>query len=171
MGTMLSRILIAVLVVALFLVIVVVRFGLFRPAEEAEVGDLSWMAGYWRGGKENVTIEEVWLPPSGGVLLGMNRSVDDDGNFAFEYLRVEDREDGVYYIAAPGGGTEFSFRLEEIEKNEARFVNESHDFPKEIVYRLDGKRKLHVRIEGEDEDGERRVEEWRWRRGRIGERR
>ena len=54
----------------------------------------------------------------------------------FEYLRIEHRADGIYYVAHPKArcpGTDF--KLTRASATEAVFENPEHDFPKRIIYR------------------------------------
>ncbi len=56
--------------------------------------------------------------------------------FAFEYLRIVERDGGLVYIAQPGGKTPTEFVLTEITDSRAVFDNPRHDYPKRIVYEL-----------------------------------
>ena len=69
-------------------------------------------------------------------MLGMSRTVGGDKTIEFEYLRIEQREDGIYYVAHPRArcpGTDF--KLTRLSSSEAVFENPQHDFPKRIIYR------------------------------------
>ncbi|MFM9995775.1 MAG: DUF6265 family protein [Phycisphaerales bacterium] len=121
-------------------------FGLYRHAEDiampapakAAVGDLAWLAGAWVGTRSSGSSnEERWSPPLGGAMLGVSRSVNTSGKmFAFEYLRIVERDGGLVYIAQPGGKTPTEFVLTELGANRAVFDNPRHDYPKRIVYEL-----------------------------------
>ncbi len=41
----------------------------------ARLADLTWLVGHWRGEGFSGTVEEVWLPPEGGAMLGTFRLV------------------------------------------------------------------------------------------------
>ncbi|HKE01170.1 MAG TPA: DUF6265 family protein [Planctomycetota bacterium] len=109
---------------------------------------LAWMSGHWREISDRATTEELWMPPSGGLMLGLNRSVGGKGKAQFEYLRIEEDAQGVVYQASPRGAKPTPFRLTASEKGHAVFENPEHDFPKKIEYRLDGE-KLVASIAGE----------------------
>jgi len=69
-------------------------------------------------------------------MLGMSRTVAGDKTVEFEYLRIEQREDGIYYVAHPKArcpGTDF--KLTRLSSSEVVFENPQHDFPKRIIYR------------------------------------
>ena len=101
------------------------------------IADVAWIAGDWQtpsGGRRQ--IEEHWTKPAGGSMMGMSRTVAGDKTVEFEYLRIEQRSDGVYYVAHPKGrcpGTDF--KLTRASATEAVFENPQHDFPKRIIYR------------------------------------
>lgn len=124
---------------------------------------LSFLVGSWESSSETSSSEEHWLPPKGGVMLGLHRTVRGEGAF-FEYLRIERSADGALsYVANPMGRPGASFRLIEAVDRRAVFAREGGDFPQRILYRLDDGGVLHARIEGEDR-GKPREEEWRWKR-------
>ncbi len=102
---------------------------------------IAWMSGHWREEGPKGIVEELWLPPRGGLMLGLNRSVKGERSRAqFEYLRLELDGHGVVYQASPGGAKPTPFRLVEADEHHAVFENPDHDFPKRIEYRLvDGK--------------------------------
>ena len=120
--------------------------GLYRHAEDIEmpalakatIGDLSWMAGAWIGKRSTgSSIEERWSPPLGGAMLATSRSVNTSGKmFAFEYLRIVERDGGMVYVAQPGGKLPTEFVLTEVSPSRAVFENPRHDYPKRIVYEL-----------------------------------
>lgn len=109
--------------------------------------DLDWLAGHWLSDKDGRQVEEVWTKQGGGIMLGMNRSVATNRRASFEFLRVEFRSDGVFYVASPGGKTPTEFKLIESTAKLARFENPAHDFPKTITYRLSNNT-LQAKIEG-----------------------
>ncbi|MEM7245028.1 MAG: DUF6265 family protein [Acidobacteriota bacterium] len=129
-----------------------------RPldAGEAETSsvrllDLAWMAGTWSSEKDGRSSEEHWMPPRGGLMLGLHRDVAGPGRFFFEYLRIEERPDGIVYLASPGGSAPTPFHLVESRGRRVVFENLEHDFPQRIVYWRVGKT-LRARVE--DASGE-----------------
>jgi hypothetical protein len=82
-------------------------------------------------------------------MLGMSRTVAGDKTIEFEYLRIEQRADGIYYVAHPKArcpGTDF--KLTRASATEAVFENPQHDFPKRIIYRKTGDNSLSASIDG-----------------------
>ena len=105
-------------------------------AKTPTLADLSWLSGDWQtapGAKRH--IDEHWTVAAGGTMMGMSRTVLNEKTIQFEYLRIEQRADGIYYVAHPQGqcpGTDFKLTLASADK--AVFENLQHDFPKRIIY-------------------------------------
>jgi hypothetical protein len=120
------------------------------PTQTATLADLSWLTGDWQtapGGRAQ--IEEHWTSAAGGTMIGMGRTIAGDKTFEFEYLRIEQRAGGIYYVAHPKGscpGTDF--KLTRSSATEAIFENPQHDFPKRIIYRKTGDDALTASIDG-----------------------
>lgn len=116
-------------------------------AVEPSVDNLAWLAGCWRGTMDGVVMEEIWMAPAGGVMLGLHRDRSPDGSVFFEYLRIVATEGRIDYIASPSGRGETDFRLVEMGQTRVVFENFEHDFPKRIIYWLDSST-LNARIDG-----------------------
>lgn len=124
------------------------------PAASPSIDSLSWLAGHFvTEGPEGSGSEELWLPAKAGLMTGMNRSVSRKGHASFEFLRIEQRPDGVVYVAQPGGGAPTEFRLTRSEGTLAVFENPAHDFPKRLAYRRVGDA-LTARVDDGAEGGE-----------------
>ncbi len=123
-----------------------------RPASTHQIEELAWFAGAWETDNGKTHVEEYWTVPSGGTMLGMGRSVRDQKTIFFEYLRLEQRPDGIYYVAQPRGRPPVDFRLDSLQGQEAVFVNPGHsDHLKRIVYRKHPDGSLTGRVEGVDD--------------------
>ena len=89
------------------------------------------------------------MEPSGGSLIGMSRTVREGKTSGFEYMRIEARSDGVYFISRPSDNKEeTAFKLKRFNIGNAVFENLDHDFPQRIIYRSDKPDTLNARIEG-----------------------
>lgn len=104
-----------------------------------EFEELAFLAGHWVSDREDEN-EELWMAPKGGLMLGLNRSLRKSGEATFEYLRIELRGDGIFYVASPDGQATAEFQLTELGPNRAVFANPLHDFPQRLEYVLDGER-------------------------------
>jgi len=135
-----------------FLFFFVVTMSIGPPATRAgqnDISQLSWIAGDWQsapGGRAQV--EEHWTQPAGGSMLGMSRTVAGTRTAEFEFLRIEQREDGIYYVAQPKGRCPATdFKLTRVGAQEAVFENPQHDFPKRIIYRKTAEDSLTASID------------------------
>lgn len=133
---------------------VVVFLSITRSTKSAStitsISELAWISGDWQtaaGGRAQ--IEEHWTQPAGGSLLGMSRTVAGGKTAEFEFLRIEQREDGIHYVAQPKGRCpQTDFRLTRGTDQEAVFENPAHDFPKRIIYRKTAEDALTASIDG-----------------------
>lgn len=138
------------LLLALALALALPLFG------ETKLADLAWMTGHWAATIDGVEMEEVWLAPRGGLLVGVHRDISKKRT-SFEFQRIAETKDGIVYLAQPSGQPPTPFRLTELDGNRAVFANPEHDFPKRIIYWLqDGQ--LCARVEGDGES----AEQWCW---------
>jgi hypothetical protein len=133
-----------------------------QPPETPAVEKLAWMAGNWRGEQGGTSIEEWWTSPRGGLMLGLHRDVFPTGEAFFEYLRIEETQDGLVYMASPKGRPAVPFRLEKLEPQRAVFSKPDHDYPQRIIYWLEDA-ELHARIEGDTPEGA-KSSEWVYRK-------
>lgn len=114
------------------------------------LADLAWMVGDWQsapGGQRQV--EEHWTTAAGGTMMGVGRTVAGDKTVEFEYLRIEQRADGIFYVAHPKArcpGTDF--KLTRASATEAVFENPQHDFPKRVIYRKGEGDSLTATVDG-----------------------
>ena len=119
-----------------------------KPNDPA-LNKLAWMVGAWAGEMGGAQIEEFWTQPNGGTMMGVNRTVRQSRTVAFEYLRIEKRPEGIYYLASPNGRhPPTPFKLIEVTDRKVVFENPEHDYPQRVIYwRKDDK--LYGRIEGQ----------------------
>jgi hypothetical protein len=115
-----------------------------------------WIAGHWCAELGVDTAEELWLPPYGGVMVGLGRTRSPERTKGFEYLRIADVDGVQSYIAQPGGRPPTRFARTAGGENWIRFENPGHDFPQRIEYRREGG-VLHAEVAGPGENGEESV--------------
>jgi hypothetical protein len=133
---------------------------LFASLTDAQdIQSLTWLTGHWTGALGKAQLEEHWIAPAGGAMLAVSRTCVGERMVAFEFLRIETRKDGVYYVAQPGGRPPTAFKLTQASENKAVFENPQHDHPKIITYQLQGST-LTATIEG-DENGQHKKQAFR----------
>jgi len=127
---------------------------LFLPAlacaaDSASVDRMAWLAGCWerRAGEEY--IQEQWMTPEGGTMLGMGRTVVAGATREFEYMRIEENDGRLVFTALPSGQKVTSFTAIIITPSRIVFENPTHDFPQRVIYAHGDDGSLQARIEGE----------------------
>ena len=69
------------------------------PSPPARIADVAWLQGYWVGEGLGGEIEDVWLPPKAGVLLGAFRLHRTDGKPGFyELFAIEEVDDTLQFV-------------------------------------------------------------------------
>jgi len=121
-------------------------------ADPKSVASLAWLAGCWVGNVNQRDFREQWSPVRGDILLGVGSTVYQGKAQSYEFLRIEARPDGVYYVAVPSGQKEDAFRLVSITTDDKdtifTFSNPQHDFPQTIIYRRGAEGWLYAHVEG-----------------------
>ena len=136
-------------------------------ARSASIDSLAWLAGSWASDSAGVRIEEHWMAPRGGQMIGMHRDVARGRVAGFEFLRiVPDSAQGLAYVSMPGGRPPTRFPLKSVQGTSVMFENPAHDFPQRILYWLADDGRLHARIEGTLR-GEAASEHWVWERSAL----
>jgi hypothetical protein len=147
---------------AVVVLIVAVGVVMAMPphCEAAEsIDSLVWMCGSWGDPAESI---ESWMAPVDGLMLGVNRTVRAGKMPFFEFLRIEQRPEGIVFVASPLGLTGTDFHLKELAPERVGFENPQHDFPQRITYWLEGDSLVAEASAGEGE--QRQVQSFRWSR-------
>ena len=105
------------------------------------------------------------MPLRGNLLIGVSHTVAAGKTQDFEYLRLEPRPDGVYYVVSPPGQKEAAFRLigmttdREGDRNDEVFVfaNPTLEFPQKITYRRGTDGWLYASLDGKVKGTDREV--------------
>ncbi len=151
-----------------FILIAMLVPNAFTQSSGFEIESLAWLAGCWEGRYANGRIvSEQWMKPLGKVMLSMSRTVKNGKTIDYEYVRLEQSDDGtIRYIAHPSGQTEASFALVKLEGKKAVFANPEHDFPQRIIYQLVSADSLFAHIEGTI-DGKEKSFDYPYRRAKC----
>ena len=119
-----------------------------------------FMIGSWAATVDGVKMEEHWTSADGGLMLGTHRDIRPGGKVAFEFLRIEERDGVLAYLAQPGGRPATIFPLKSLSPTRVVFENLKHDFPQRIIYWRDSEN-LCARVEGTMK-GTEESEQWCW---------
>jgi hypothetical protein len=138
----------------------------FRPrrsaaATPASLPALAWLAGCWQGNVNLREFREQWTPLRGGMMAGIGHTVMGEKTQSLEYLRLESRPDGTYYVVTPVGESASEFRLTGMARDGDdeifTFANRADVFPQTIIYRRGSKGWLFAHAEGRIDGAERKV--------------
>jgi hypothetical protein len=131
-------------------------------AQAPAVTQLAWMAGCWRLESATRVVDEMWMAPAGGVMLGTGRTVVKGRAVEHEFMQIREDAGRIAFVARPSGQAEASFAAITIGEREVIFENPAHDFPQRVIYRRDGTG-LTGRIEG-TQDGKPRFADFPMRK-------
>jgi len=122
---------------------------------------LAWLAGCWSGSVNRREFREHWMPLRGGMMIGAGHTVVQGKTQDFEFMRLETRPAGVFYVSLPSGQKEAAFKLTATAADEKdqifTFTNAAHDFPQRVVYRRGAEGWLYASIDGRLNGEERKV--------------
>jgi hypothetical protein len=131
------------------------------------LAQVAWLTGAWETALDeqgNVT-EEHWTPARAGTMFGANRLIRGEATAFFEYLRIEERDGGLVYLASPAGrspATPFTL-VPDDDPLTVVFENPEHDFPQRIMYTRVADGGMVASIEGTSDGREQRMR-WEYRR-------
>lgn len=118
-------------------------------ALEQGIERMAWLAGCWQSQPGEPGSVEHWLPPAGGTMLGVGRTVKNGKTVEFEFMQLRQLPDGALaYIAQPSGRPPTVFRAASLGSSDAVFENAEHDFPQRVSYSRPSESRLSASIEG-----------------------
>ncbi len=116
---------------------------------QGTVHRLSWLSGCWQHTRPGRVVDEQWMTPRGGQMLGMSRTVRGDTIVSeFEHLQILERNGRAIYHAEPSGQKPTDFEAQSVSDTLVVFANPAHDFPQRVIYRRRGADSLIARVEG-----------------------
>jgi len=122
------------------------------PLAAADISQLTWLSGCWAYDGKDSGSGEYWMPPAGGTMFAVSRTVRDGRTVAFEYLRIAETDThSLTLFATPSQQPPAQFDLASLTKTEVVFENPQHDFPQRIIYRLSDEDHLLGRVEGQSD--------------------
>lgn len=109
----------------------------------------AWLAGCWAAEGKEAGSGEHWMPPAGGTMLGVGRTVKNGKTVDFEFMQLRSTAEGkLNFVALPSGQRETTFVLVPNTPEALVFENLQHDFPQRVIYRWVSSERLVARIEG-----------------------
>jgi hypothetical protein len=115
---------------------------------QPSINEFSRLTGCWENNTASKQRDEIWSKPKGGMMLGIGRVVVNGKTTEYEFMRIHQENDGLYFTAQDTQQAQTSFKLMSLRGNVATFENPKHDFPQRIIYDLNTGKALKARIEG-----------------------
>jgi hypothetical protein len=132
--------------------------GSMALAQELRVDRVGWLQGCWRSSGGPATVEEQWMAPRGGSMLGMGRTVRGAKTTDYELVLITEMNGRLAYKAHPAGQPSATFLSTTASDATVVFENPAHDFPQRVGYRRDGADTLQAWIEGQASGKSRRID-------------
>jgi len=108
-------------------------------AHAATVADLAWLQGCWRLDDGSRIVDEQWMAPRGGTMLGASRTVRDGKTVEHESVVMRDATEGrIDYDVTPSRQQRTVFTSIEATAERVVFENLQHDFPQRVAYQRRG---------------------------------
>ncbi|MCW3104654.1 MAG: hypothetical protein JWO09_3094 [Bacteroidetes bacterium] len=115
----------------------------------ADLSSFSWLAGKWVGKYDTVPIFEQWKPAEGNVMYGRGGVLAGKDTAFAEEISIEEREDGLYYVAVvKGNPAPAAFKFTGFKNDTAVFEDPKHDFPQRVLYYKNGDGTFYACIDG-----------------------
>ena len=128
-----------------------------HAAEVPGIERASFLKGCWRFTRGERAVEEQWMAPSGGTMLGMSRTVTRGNTTEYEFVILRAKGAQIEYAVQPSGQAAVAFTSIVVEPEKVVFENKANDFPQRIGYeRREGR--LLAWIEGDQNGKVRRIE-------------
>jgi Domain of unknown function (DUF6265) len=93
------------------------------------LADFAWLAGRWQGVWGPRIAQQVWMPPKGGVMLGMFQTVDNGATLVIELFAIVERPNGISLYFR-----HFTPTLEPWETSKATLLRLASSTPKAIEF-------------------------------------
>ena len=125
------------------------------PAEGIQ--RLAWLQGCWEAVSADGRVEEQWMAPRGGSMVGSGRTVRGEKLVEYELVVIREDGDALVYQAHPSGQPSAEFRSTSVSDGRVVFENPGHDFPQRIGYERQGA-SLQAWVEGSKDGRTRRID-------------
>lgn len=112
------------------------------------IEQVAWLEGCWEAGAADRSVEEQWMAPRGGSMIGMSRTVRAGSLAGYELVVIREDGDRLAYQAHPSGQAAAVFTSRIVTADSVVFENPEHDYPQRIGYRRAGEDGLTAWIEG-----------------------
>jgi len=127
-------------------------------AQTTSIKDVAWLQGCWELRDGDRVVEERWMLPRAGSMLGVGRTTRGEKLIEHEFVLLTERDGRLAYEAHPSGQATATFMSKPISGREVVFEDPTHDFPQRVGYRSTGPGQLLAWVEGTSGGRARRIE-------------
>ena len=127
-------------------------------AQTTSIKDVAWLQGCWELRDGDRVVEERWMLPRAGSMLGVGRTTRGEKLIEHEFVLLTERDGRLAYEAHPSGQPAATFMSKPISGREVVFEDPTHDFPQRVGYRSTGPGQLLAWVEGTSGGRSRRIE-------------
>ena len=127
-------------------------------AQTLSIKDVAWLQGCWEMREGDRLVEERWMPPRAGSMLGVGRTTRGSKLVEHEFIVLTERNGRLAYEAHPSGQATTTFMSQPITGREVVFEDPAHDFPQRVGYRSTGPGQMLAWVEGTSGGRARRIE-------------
>jgi hypothetical protein len=133
----------------------------------SSIDRLAWLQGCWTSrSADDRIVDEQWMGPRGGTMLGMSRTVAGGTLREYELVVIRTTASGLVYEAHPARQAAATFPVKAQTDASVVFENLAHDFPQRIGYRREGTDAVTAWVEG-TRNGRSRTVEFAYQRARC----
>jgi Domain of unknown function (DUF6265) len=104
-------------------------------AAQLTIDRVAWIHGCWQMTTPQSTVEEQWLAPRGGTMIGVGRTMRGGRTTDYEFVVLKEQNGSLAYEAHPAGQPSTVFVASEATADSVVFENAAHDFPQRVGYR------------------------------------
>ena len=119
--------------------------------QTSKLETLHWIIGDWQMQTKNGQMVESWEIKNDSTFIGKSFMQKSDGSkHILENIELAYRMKEVFYIPTvenQNNRQPVKFKLLAYNENSFSAVNNEHDYPKKISYRLNGNDSLHAKID------------------------
>jgi hypothetical protein len=130
-----------------------------------KVEQLAYMTGSWDTTRGNSHLEEHWMAPAGGCMMGMMRQTTDGKTGIREYEIIEETPEGILMTFKHVGpkmvdiaGRSLTRKLVSIKNDEAIFESLGPEPKQKIVYKKEADGSMNVLVEIDQNGKLRKIE-------------
>jgi hypothetical protein len=118
---------------------------------------VAWLHGCWQMTTPQSIVDEQWMAPRGGTMIGVGRTVRGGRTTDYEFVVLKEQNGALAYEAHPAGQPPAVFLASDATADTVVFENSAHDFPQRVGYRR-ADRALAAWIEGTQNGKARRID-------------